>query len=668
MDLDTPENRQLVIRWNLEAMEDVLFDDVKSYHLYIQMDGVSGYNYFAGVNYATQYFQIWQKGEEGINPAFAHGPEFGHRYQFKMYVLTHSGTPSYFGPYSTSQAIEYHNANDPQSLLIPPTPGESLMVTDNLNTFEDLSGDYDFDHPDYCALTLRWDLASMGLTDAAISDYFVFARFDDQGDYIYMGRTNSNNSCLDWQSSTLGLTPYFSTGPMFQNNYQFRLFACTSDEHASFYGPYDTADFVFYREGDDHEPKAPKQNGATDVMVLAQGLGGEGILHMHNLDPDQGALGEKIDEHLVMTDRLLDSIGGGEGRATYLSSGDLNNDGRPDLLASFGPIRDSANYPNTIVPFDWSSLSILGSNITAFPLGFGGPAYYNVGEIHTAIGNFIGAEVKQIAVAQGNAGNDMIRLIQYTPEEDPPWTVVGFFPALLGNAATWNGSGGVTLSAGDLDHDGIDELIVGQTNGPEAQGLIQILDIDTQGKVERRLTQHIFPQRFIGNGGVRTVAADLNGDGSMELVAASMGNSRDHNDERDHLPLYNLIAVLKPILHEGWVIGMERPEQYICGVFTPEANPSGAIGIAAGELNQDPNDGQEIVVTTNAIVEHKDFEAILTLPAAQPRYKWIKVLLEDNRVTLQNLMTEYDGEEAFLEVENFSSNALYPAILNFSSQ
>ncbi len=154
---------------------------------------------------------------------------------------------------------------------------------------------------------------------------------------------------------------------------------------------------------------------------------------------------------------------------------------------------------------------------------------YNGGEIRTAVGDFIGSGTPQIAAAQGIGGSGVIRLFQYTGLSKPnAWKVVGQFYGLPSNlveqimpvdllipifgmktyspgntSVSLQAEGdkttiGLSIAAGDMDGDGRDELIVGQSNGPTSQTSFHVLDINNEGGIGARHPYAGFISKYRG--------------------------------------------------------------------------------------------------------------------------------------------------------------------------
>lgn len=375
-----------------------------------------------------------------------------------------------------------------------------------------------------------------------------------------------------------------------------------------------------------------------DEVILAQGFGGSTDLHIRNVAPNLAFPIIGIWRSFpAMPVEFEEIVGGGRERAVYVSTGDVDADGQEDLVTTFGPIVQEATFPSLFVVRNPRNKGLVASPWEAFPTNKPGESInYVTGEMRSAVGDFLGSGTPQIALAQGYGSNGIVRLwqINNTPGENP-WKIVGQFAGLedTGQHASFsnNLNGGVTLAAGDLTGDGVDELVAGQINGPSSAARFQVLsnfaaNTNEAGVVidASRIDHVALPFPFYGNGGIELAVADVNGDGDQDIIAASQGNARNFGDNRDQLPL-GLISFLFPRVDNGQVTGFDRPAGFpIINVFPDVVNPSGAVSVAAGELNGDPSDGAELIVGTGSLREIVGFDITPVLAAPQSRYVLVK--------------------------------------------
>ncbi len=404
--------------------------------------------------------------------------------------------------------------------------------------------------------------------------------------------------------------------------------------------------------------------------ILGQGLGGQQgqvgahVVNIRNMDPAVGDLTKILRSYSAAQGSFLYHIGGGTARAVYPVAGDLNMDGSLDIVTTLGPIIADATYPNIVIVRDAVTRDVVYHTFEAFHDSSTEPINYAGGELRTAVGDFIGSGRNQIAIAQGIKGNGKIRLWQPTGNPKPNgWEVVGQFDGLSTTAQVSNASGGLSLASGDLDKDGLDELIVAQTNSNNSQTIFHVLDITASGTVGARKAYAGFIPQYRGNGGLEIAVADLDGDGKLEIVAASAGNSRDFGDDRDTVPL-SLVCVIIPQVSGGAVTGFSRATSGVINVLPQAINPSGSVSIAGGELNGCA-DGDELLVGTGSLVKINGggFDVSPVLPAPEPRYRPIKISFDGTTVTgLSSVVGPNTGYIAFEEQYVPTSGATWVAI------
>jgi len=379
-----------------------------------------------------------------------------------------------------------------------------------------------------------------------------------------------------------------------------------------------------------------------EQLIVAQGFGGKNTINLKNIDPNKGKIGEKdvavnstYRAVAVASNQFASKIGGGIDREAHVQTGDINGDGTLDMALSMGAVTlPDATFPNIVVVKDGKTRALIGNSFIAFPTGTGN-VNYDGGDVSIAVGNFIGSSTTdQIATAQGFGGNNVIRIYQYTGQPAPlGFAVVAQFYGLASGALTNNANGGLTLAAGDLTGDGVDELIVGQTNSETSRTQFTVIGLDSTGAVIARAPGVAFARKFQGNGGVNITVADLDGNGANELVLSSAGNTKDfaEGDVRNNA-IINLISVQIPVVTEGKVTNFSTPTGNTRNVFATDLNPSGAQSIAGIEANG-LLDGQEVVLGTGAVLSIDGTTITPLLPAPYPLYTVVKIDFTGTGVT-----------------------------------
>jgi len=329
---------------------------------------------------------------------------------------------------------------------------------------------------------------------------------------------------------------------------------------------------------------------SVNEIIISQGEGGQNIVIIRNFDKNsaipQNAI---IDRYQSSSSVLQDFIGGGSGRNTYVTAGDVNNDGKPDFIHTFGPISESAAFPNVLIPIDAITKLPIGHSFTAFPKGNSNPVQYDGGELRTAVGDFITDGENLLAVAQGfGSDRGLVRLFEFTGQPRPnSWRIVAQFQPLDNRPTQNNANGGVTLAAGDVDGDGKDELLAGQTSSDSSLTQFTVIDLDDPFNPVRHNFVG-FPAGFRGQGGVELIVIDLNGDGINEIVASqkSIAGTSDTG---------NSLSVIRPVVVNQTITRFARPAGSIVKIIGDDSiNPGGGLNIASGELDGDSTNGEEI--------------------------------------------------------------------------
>lgn len=97
---------QLAVRWNYTSMM-IDEDDLRDTHVYVSANG-GPYAYLGRTADGGARELLWQQGGTRalrIAPAFRNGPQSGQRYQFRVYALTKSRDPFFFGPFDTKAPV-----------------------------------------------------------------------------------------------------------------------------------------------------------------------------------------------------------------------------------------------------------------------------------------------------------------------------------------------------------------------------------------------------------------------------------------------------------------------------------------------------------------------------------------------------------------------------------
>ena len=267
-DQDPPENRALAIHWITAAT------GITDFHVYASVNGATQ-AYLGRTGSGEILFYEWKERSPRVDPAFSRGPQFDTRYRFHVFGLrpglrpvrllsggellflmegveppatptpipTATGTPTQTQtPTNTDTPTPTATPTEVVTPLPTPTP-RLVVVTDSLQTQDDLSNGEDADSPSDRELVIRWNL---GLQN--IRDYHVYVEVNG-GPPQFLGRTgNGLDNFYSWKPNAPNLDLAFSDGPQYNNRYQFRIFALSNDQSNTVFTPFMNAGPVRFVE------------------------------------------------------------------------------------------------------------------------------------------------------------------------------------------------------------------------------------------------------------------------------------------------------------------------------------------------------------------------------------------------------------------------------------
>ncbi len=175
-----------------------------------------------------------------------------------------------------------------------------------------------------------------------------------------------------------------------------------------------------------------------------------------------------------------------------VAQGDVTGDGVPDLIAAAGP-----GGGGRVRVFDGTTAALV-REFTPFEAGYDGG-------LNVAAGDINGDRVADIIVGAGSGGGPRVRVLSGADGS----TLRDYF------AFDAAGRGGVTVAAGDLDGDGVADLVTGAGAGasPAVVGVSGL----SGAELFRRLA---YAPDY--RGGVFVAAGDCDGDGRADVVTGAM--------------------------------------------------------------------------------------------------------------------------------------------------
>ncbi len=196
-------------------------------------------------------------------------------------------------------------------------------------------------------------------------------------------------------------------------------------------------------------------DGKAEIIV-GLGIGGEGRVEL--FDFEDGAIVHKAWLSIEWDD--YNEVSG----ETRVAGGDLDGDGKAEIVVGFGPVAMESATPGGI-------FQVMGSDLR--PLSFGRIEWvdYNTvnGESRPAVGDLDGDGKAEIVIGLGPGGAGRFQVFSYTGGKPVPrdWLVF--------NWPEYNDAYGETRPAlGDVDSDGKAELFVGLGRGGD--GWLELFD------------------------------------------------------------------------------------------------------------------------------------------------------------------------------------------------
>jgi hypothetical protein len=221
-------------------------------------------------------------------------------------------------------------------------------------------------------------------------------------------------------------------------------------------------------------------------IVTAQGPGGDGRVRVFD-----GITGQALAGSLGS----LRPFGPGYHGGVFVAVGDVNRDGFGDLIVS----EDSGGEPRVKV-FSGKDGSVIADFLAFDPSFRGG--------VRVAAANVNNNGGADVVAAAGPGGPPQVKVFE---GNDVARGIIT--PTLSWNAFEPSFTGGVYVATGDVHGDGVPKIITGE--GPGAQPRVNVFDGITGNRLQSFLA---FDAGF--KGGVRVAAADVNGDGRSDIIAA----------------------------------------------------------------------------------------------------------------------------------------------------
>jgi len=280
---------------------------------------------------------------------------------------------------------------------------------------------------------------------------------------------------ITFQTSVLAISPVIAIGPDARHAPVVKKITVNGQ------GGNDTIAFAAYRN-----------NFTGGVRVAVGDVNGDGVADI--ITAPGAGMGSRV--------RVFDGVTGSPVRSflafpgffkggVYVAAGDVNGDGKADIIV--GPDQGA---PPFVRIFDGASGNVL-SSFFAYSPGF-------TGGVRVAAGDVDGDGKADIITAAGPGGGPHVKVFKGTNLN----LLQSFF------AYDANFLGGVYVAAGDVNGDGIADIVTGAGSG--AGPHVKVFD-GTSNTI--LLSFFAFDATFTG--GVRVAAGDVNGDGFADIITGA---------------------------------------------------------------------------------------------------------------------------------------------------
>ncbi|MBN2326654.1 MAG: hypothetical protein JXR73_05820 [Candidatus Omnitrophica bacterium] len=230
----------LVINWEFQNYP------AKDFHIYAQVDGSKKRMYIGRTGDGDADFFVWKSYSGFLSSLFKIGPQPGHSYLFMVYAISSERGVKPFGPIAASGWITYQEA-----IVEQPIAEEAVIITDDLDSMDDLSNGEDSDPENDMQLVLRWNLKNVNA-----KDFHIYVQSQNDKRPKYLGRTGDGDASLfQWKANGRFLHQNYKAGPVADNEYAFSVYAINKKGPKAFEGPFYPAGPVLYKVIVEEEPE-----------------------------------------------------------------------------------------------------------------------------------------------------------------------------------------------------------------------------------------------------------------------------------------------------------------------------------------------------------------------------------------------------------------------------
>jgi streptogramin lyase len=262
-----------------------------------------------------------------------------------------------------------------------------------------------------------------------------------------------------------------------------------------------------------------------------------------------------------------------------VASADVNNDGKADVIVGAGAgsshvkVIDGTKLVQVLANGQIADSALLAS-FFAFAPGFSGG-------VSVAAGDVNGDGKADVIVGAGPGAGPHVKVIDATKLGQVPANGQIADSALLASffAFAPNFPGGIFVAVGDVNGDGVRDLIVGA--GASAGPHVKVIDGKKRNQVQAngQITDSALLASFFAfapnfSGGVRVAADDINGDGRADLIVGAGPGAGPHVKVIDATKLGQVLAN-----------GQIADPALLASFFATAASFSGGVFVAADRLD-----------------------------------------------------------------------------------
>lgn len=232
IDYDDPDDKRLALAWDLAEIG-VTRNEVENVQVYVRVNQQGGFLYLGRTSSGQPDHLEWRRNGPRLARDFRGGPDYNTEYEFQVYVILRNGNGT-LGPFAPSASVR-----------IQPI----VTLTDSVDTTFDLSGGTDVDPAGDKQIVIRWVVEPDEMERTNIEDFHVYVR-ESRGAFRYLGRGgNAFATYLSWEEGNPLITPSLRSGPFFNGDYEFRVYAIARNRPPRFYGPFEPDGSLQYQQG-----------------------------------------------------------------------------------------------------------------------------------------------------------------------------------------------------------------------------------------------------------------------------------------------------------------------------------------------------------------------------------------------------------------------------------